>query len=427
MPEVPDSLTPKDDGGNDSPELIRWRSISYSTVFLWAGILVVVALGVLTFLYPGWWYSVIAMFTGAPKATHSGPAVTVHLARFTNLDGTVRVRKANQVQWSSATVSMEIEEGDTVQTLRDGIARIAFPDGALYVVKPDTLIVIEESASQNNRTSSNVAVNVTSGAVDLSTARTSGDSRILFANAEARVHSESRAVVSNNPQTNQHQITVSKGGARLQRGGEQVELAQYEQASFAGPETSIVKAKVVAPPILLSPSNAAPIVLGSSPTTEVDFTWSAVPGADSYRLRIASTPMFSNLLVDRRLQSTSVRLPTFKAGDYFWSVTTIGAEQKESPPSDANQFSVLKEGNQGELLLLVDKFIQHGKVIEIVGRTEPGATVLVNNEPVFNVAPNGSFKHFTAPLSNTGPSQITITAQNSKGKVATLRKTLNIQ
>ena len=76
---------------------------------------------------------------------------------------------------------------------------------------------------------------------------------------------------------------------------------------------------------------------------------------------------------------------------------------------------------------MVDKYIQHGRVIEVVGRTEPGAIILVNNEPVFSVAPNGSFKHFTTPLTNRGANRITITAQNSEGKVATVRKTITIQ
>ena len=75
----------------------------------------------------------------------------------------------------------------------------------------------------------------------------------------------------------------------------------------------------------------------------------------------------------------------------------------------------------------MERYIQHGKVIEIIGRTEPGATVLVNNQPVYNVAPDGSFKHFTPPLPNTGPNQIAITAQNSAGKIATLRKTIAIE
>ena len=159
----------------------------------------------------------------------------------------------------------------------------------------------------------------------------------------------------------------------------------------------------------------------------MEFTWNAVPVANSYHLRVSSSPIFSSVLFDRRLESTSVRLPSFKEGIFYWSVSSIGAGQKESQQSETNQFTVLRQGQTGELLLVVDKYVQHGKVIEILGRTEPGATVLVNNEPVFDVAPNGYFKHFTAPLPNLGSNQITITAQNSKGKVATLRKTITIQ
>jgi hypothetical protein len=116
-----------------------------------------------------------------------------------------------------------------------------------------------------------------------------------------------------------------------------------------------------------------------------------------------------------------------REGDYYWTVTSIDSGRKESQESEPNQFSVIRQQNDGEILLEVERFVQHGKVLEIIGRTEPGATVLVNNEPVFGVAPNGSFKHFTQPLPTTGPNRITITAQNSAGKVATLRQTVTIQ
>jgi hypothetical protein len=427
MPEVPDPFTSNDDASIEPASRIRWRTFTYRTVAAWFIVIVVLALVILFLFYPQWWTNLSDRLSGGQRNAGTPAANPAGQARFTNIDGSVRIRKANQAQWGQANVSASLEEGDTVQTLGDGMARIAFPDGALYVVKPDTLIVIQQSASQNHAMAANVAVQVTSGVVDLSTPVVGGDSRVLFADAEARIHKESRALVTNNPQTNVHQIMLSKGGAKIQRRGEQVDLAQYEQVSFAGPDSPMVKAKFLAPPILLTPANQAPVVLAGSQSTEVEFTWSAVPGADLYRLRISSSPIFSSLLTDRRLQSTSFRLPSFKAGDYYWSVSSVGPGQKESQASDANKFSVLQQSGREELLLLVDKYVQHGKVIEIIGRTEPGATVLVNNEPVFDVLPNGSFKHFTAPLPNTGPNQIAITAQNSKGKIATLRKTITIQ
>ncbi|MBI2816632.1 MAG: hypothetical protein HYX72_06805 [Acidobacteria bacterium] len=427
MPEVPDFFASKAKDSS-SDELIRWHTVTYRTVAVWLIIVMAVVGTLLTILYPQWWRVLLNTVSGKPAAATHTAGDAARKARFTNLEGSVRVRKANQVQWTAATVSMDLEQGDTVQTLRDGLARIAFADGALFVVKPDTLIVLEADATRSDdRTLANVAVQVTSGVVDLSTSRGAGDSRVRFANAEARIYQQSRAMVTNNPETNLHQITISKGGARVTRGGEQLELGEYEQASFAGPETRMAKTKIVAPPILLTPANAAPVVMSGASSVEVEFTWSAIRSAESYRLRISSSPIFSTMVYDRRLQSTSVRLPSFKAGDYYWSVASLGAGNKESQPSDANKFSVIRQDNGGEILLIADRYIQHGRVIEIIGRTEPGATVLVNNEPVFNIAPDGKFKHFTAPLPNIGANQITMTAQNRKGKVATLRKTITIQ
>jgi hypothetical protein len=250
---------------------------------------------------------------------------------------------------------------------------------------------------------------------------------VLCADAEADLHTESRALVRNDPQTNTREITVSKGAAQLTRGTEQMELGQYEQASFTGPGSALVKRKVVAPPLLLTPANMAPVVMSGSEATEVEFIWTAIPTADSYRIRVSSSPIFENILHDRRVNSTSFRLPSFRAGDYYWTVTSLNPQENESQQSETNQFSVIKQDAASELLLVVERTIQHGRVIEVIGRTEPGATVLINNEPVFSVAPNGSFKHFTSPLPNAGPNRITVTAQNSQGKVATVRKSITIQ
>ena len=426
MPEVPDSLARKEKDSKDSPELIQWYTVTYKSVALWLIVLSALVFGGLLAAFPQWRAEVSDYITGAGRTVAPAPSA-VQQIRFTNLEGQVRVRKANQVQWTPADISIELNEGDTVQTLHNSMARIAFANNALYVVKQDTLIVIESGSGPNEKKASNVAVNVTSGVVDLSTARGSGDSRVRVANAEARIHQESRALLSNDPQTNSHQITVSQGGASVTRGGQKVELAQYDQVTFAGPESPIVKQKIVGAPILLTPANNAPLVLFGAPTTEIEFTWNAVAGASSYRLRISSSPNLSTPPYDRRMASTSVRVPSFKEGNYYWTVSSFDAAQKESVQSEPNQFSVIKQEGQGELLLQVDKYIQMGKAIEIIGRTEPGATVLVNTEPVFNMAPDGTFRHLTAPLPNTGTNLITITAQNNKGKVATLRKTITIQ
>jgi hypothetical protein len=427
MPEIPDALIPKGEPERSSGGgVIRWHTVRYRSVALVGIALLAVTATVLLIVFPQWRTALLSLISGDRAADTVDDAAT-RQARFTNLDGGVRVRKANEVEWATANFSMNLDKGDVVQTSGDGVARIAFAEGTLYVVKPNTLIVIEENSIPDDRAASRVAVQVTSGVVDLSTPLETGESRVLIADASASIRNRSRAVVTNNPDTNTHQILVSRGGAEVRRGTDRVELGEYEQASFGAAGSRLEKREVVAPPILLTPANMAPVVVREAQTAEVEFTWSAVPTADSYRLKVSSSPIFATLAFDRKIQSTSIRLPSLHEGDYYWTVTSVDSRRRESQESEPNQFSVIKQENEGEILLEVDRYVQHGKVIEIIGRTEPGATVLVNNEPVFNVAPNGSFKHFTQPLPNTGPNRVTITAQNSAGKVATVRQTITIQ
>jgi hypothetical protein len=426
MPEIPDALIPKGEPARTSGGVIRWHTVRYRSVALFGTGILAAAATILLIVFPEWRAGLLNLISG-DRAADAVDDVVLRQARFTNLDGGVRIRKANEVEWSTANFSMSLDKGDVVQTSGDGVARIAFADGTLYVVKPNTLIVIEENSIPDDHAAARVAVQVTSGVVDLSTPPVTGESRVLIADASASIRNRSRAVVTNNPDTNTHEILVSRGGAEVRRGSDRVELGEYEQVSFGGPGSRLEKRAVVAPPILLTPANMAPVVIRESQTAEVEFTWSAIATADSYRLRVSTSPIFATLAHDRRIQSTSVRLPALREGDYYWTVTSVDSRRRESQESEPNQFSVIRQENEGEILLEVDRYVQHGKVIEIIGRTEPGATVLVNNEPVFNVAPNGSFKHFTQPLPSTGPNRITITAQNSAGKIATVRQTITIQ
>ena len=426
MPEIPDALIPKGEPERSSGAVIRWHTVRYRSVAVFGVGLLAATVTTLLIVFPEWRAGLLSLISG-DRIADAIDDIATRQARFTNLDGGVRVRKANAVEWDTANFSMSLDKGDVVQTSGDGVARIAFAEGTLYVVKPNTLIVIEENSIPDDRAASRVAVQVTSGVVDLSTPLETGESRVLIADAQASIRNRSRAVVTNNPDTNTHEILVSRGGAEVRRGSDRVELGEYEQASFGAPGSRLEKREVVAPPILLTPANMAPVVVRGTQTAEVEFTWSAVPTADAYRLKVSTSPIFATLAYDRRIESTSIRLPSLREGDYYWTVTSVDSRRRESQEGEANQFSVIRQENEGEILLEVDRYVQHGKVIEIVGRTEPGATVLVNNEPVFNVAPNGSFKHFTQPLPNTGPNRVTITAQNSAGKVATVRQTITIQ
>jgi hypothetical protein len=346
-------------------------------------------------------------------------------AHFTAVEGTVKVKKASSNVWINAEYNIPLERGDVVQTSSEGMAKLVFTDGTNYTVKQDSLIVIEEN-STNDAQQTNVAVQVTSGTVDLATSTyTQGSkSQVIVAGASAALAPESAAMVRNDPRGDQHEILVKKGSGEVTRGGEKVVLSDYEKVSFKAEAQQMAKSKEVGPPTLIQPSNMAPVYASGG---QVTFAWTPIPASHGYRLRVSKNPYFSSTVYDRTMPNTEAKVTGLADGNYYWIVTTVDINGKQSVESERNQFTLLqKSPDNASLALELSEFIQHGHVIEVKGRTEPGARVMVNGQQVPMVGGDGSFQFFTPQLPN-GANVITVTAQNSKGGVRTEQKRILIE
>jgi hypothetical protein len=149
--------------------------------------------------------------------------------------------------------------------------------------------------------------------------------------------------------------------------------------------------------------------------------------ANGYRLQISRNPYFSSLIVDRKIAAPDVMVSGLTEGPYYWMVKSYDGSGKESVESEKNRFTIIaKESDTGTLDLRIDPLIQHGHVIELTGKTEVGARVMVNGHEVPVITADGGFHYFTPPLPR-GETTITITAQNSKGGVNTQQEKVVIQ
>jgi hypothetical protein len=364
---------------------------------------------------------------GMAPAAGSGVS-TAQQAHFTALDGTVRVKKGNGNSWVTADYNIPLEKGDVVQTGSEGMAKVVFNDGTSYTVKQDSLIVIEEN-SANDQQQTNVAVAVSTGTVDLSTATYSqgSKSQVIVAGATASLAPESAAQVHNDPKADQHEILMKKGAGEVTRNGETVQLANWEEVSFQATEQHMEKAKDAGPPTPISPANMAPIFTSGEPTKDVEFSWTPMANAVGYRLQISRNPYFSSTLVDKKVATADVTVTSLGEGAYYWVVQSYEASGKESVESEKNRFTIIPKGKQTEAIELdLDPFIQHGHVIEVTGKTQVGARVMVNGREVPMVTTDGTFHYFTPPLA-TGEAVITVTAQTAQGGVNTQQKKIIIQ
>src|SRR5438067_6369477 len=156
--------------------MIGWVTISYRSVLLAIACVLFVVAVVLYFAFPKASQSLLASVTdtvsgwtskigGSPPSGGRGPRPAGELkASFTNLDGSVKVKKKDSTTWVTADYNLPLEKGDVVQTGSEGMAKIVFADMTNYTVKPDSLIVIEQNSS-NAEQQTNVAVQVTTGTV----------------------------------------------------------------------------------------------------------------------------------------------------------------------------------------------------------------------------------------------------------------------
>jgi hypothetical protein len=415
---------------------IAWKTVTYRSVAL------LVLLGLVVF-FLGMRLSFPQFTDNGLKAANSlgmraleavagaGPAksgaMNSQQAHFTALDGTVRVKKSNASSWVTADYSVPLDKGDVVQTSSEGMAKIVFNDGTNYTVKQDSLIVIEEN-STNDQQQTSVAVAVSTGTVDLATATyvQGSKSQVIVAGATASLAPESAAMVHNDPKADEHEILVKKGAGDIERNGETVRLADWEKVNFHDQSAHMEKGKDIGPPTPISPANMMPLFVSQDPKP-IEFSWTPMANAKGYRLRISKNPYFSSTIVDRTVKTADVMVSGLGQGAYYWLVLSHDAAGKESVESEKNRFTIIPKGQDTEVITLdIDPFIQHGHVIEMTGKTEVGARVMVNGREVPVVGTDGGFHYFTPPLP-AGESAITVTAQNAKGGVNTLQKKVVIQ
>jgi len=68
----------------------------------------------------------------------------------------------------------------------------------------------------------------------------------------------------------------------------------------------------------------------------------------------------------------------------------------------------------------VDHIEFDGKVVEVIGHTEPGSALIIDGEAVADIGPDGKFRHFTQPMTS-GAHEIVITGQDRRGGTAIKR------
>jgi hypothetical protein len=403
---------------------IYWFTISYKQILAWGSAIALVG-GLGGFAY--FKDYVIRKYNQFLEADSASRVInTKKNGAFSALIGTVKVKKVNAVQWVSADSQTVLDEGDYIQTSSDSFASIVFPDGTQYRMKPDSLIVVQENSEDPRTLAKKVSVRVTSGSINLSTVRKeveSSTTSVSAASVMAVLKSDSRMDVESNPGKKLAKFSLSQGSAQVFSGGVSSNLGAYEQVTSENGK--LTTEKLMRPPELLTPNSIKSIVAREGLATKVQFTWAPVPQAVAYKIKVSNSQVFSKSIREETIkQETRYVTSGLGEGTYYWTVAAIGPDNQSSRDSDPNKFTLInKSFREKETDVFLDvKIIRISNIFEIIGRTDPGASVVINDEPVPLMSADGSFKHITSPLPHKGKNLITITAQDRSGNAKTLTK-----
>jgi hypothetical protein len=374
-----------------SVDLLDWFTISYTTIYTAVGIVLLAAAAI--------YYSFVGGV--APPVTATETVITQPTAHFSGLEGTVKVKAVGTFEWVTADSSMALKKSDIVRTGPGSAAEIRFYDGTVVSVGADSLIMIEATSSDPGSRRSKVGWRVSNGKVQFQVAArgpAGGEAEISTPTVTARTDTAAMGAISVG-QSGESDLRVYGGQLSAStRTGDTIQLTENEGVRIDESGKAGVEVKLPSAPVLLSPANLSEVAYPDPARAITLLAWKPVPEAVSYQVLLDYSPHFNRPLVDQGIKQTSVEVRGLDMGKYYWRVAAVDRDGVSGRFSDFSRFTVARPDGAARTdgpppPLTIDTIDIRANILQIKGRTEPGATVTVNGQRV-DVQSDGSFNEF---------------------------------
>jgi len=402
-------------------DLLDWFTVSYRTIYLAVGGVVLIGALVGYILY--------ARTTPSGPVAPTTPVVSVTAARFRNIEGNVKVKPVGTFEWVPADASMVLRKSDLVRTGAGSAAEISFVDGTIVHVRPDSLITIEETAEDPATRQRKVAWHISSGEVNFQTVRRTaqgGGAEISTPTVRTTAGEQTEGGIRV-ADSGDSDVRIYRGTTQVEtRTGEKLTLGSSESVSVDSSGKASPKRTLPQVPGLLAPPHQAEITYPDPTRATTMLAWKAVPGAVSYHVMLDYSAYFNRPIVDRSgIGDNSVQLQGLDTGKYYWRVAAVDKDGAEGAFSDFARFTVVRQGGPGTAggpppPLQIQELEVRTNILQIKGRTEPGATVTVNGQRV-DVQGDGIFNEFIT-LDKPGRQWVVVRATGLSGGVNEQRR-----
>jgi hypothetical protein len=335
-------------------------------------------------------------------------------ARIVSFEGDVRVVRAATRETILVTRETTfVSAGDTIQTQADGKAQVQMIDGSILNVRPNSTVVIRDSASIFGGT--NVRVALDNGQMNVRTQDQSEQTQnvVEMNESESELAAQTDASFNNNGGAG-GEIRISRGSVETNTGGEKVLIKEGEFASVQSGKISARERLLVAPKPL-APGAGEQIPTGA----DVSFRWlkPESSSAVNYHLQISKSQSFApDQIVQERtaLAAQIFNVSGLAPGIYYWRLRAGSASGQASDWSEFWKFTVTRDAANAQLAATewqVERI--GGNVYRLSGKTQPGTNARAAGRETFADA-GGSFT-----LQISSPSQsVTIELSDERGNRA---------
>ena len=402
-------------------DLVDWFTVTYKSIYTVIGVVLAAAAG-------GGYYYYVKNAPPLPPPTET--VITQPTAHFSAIEGTVKVKAFNTFEWVTADASMALKKSDTVRTGPGSAAEIRFFDGTVVAIGADSLMMIESSSADPNTRHAKVGGRVSSGTVDFKVPQRGaigGETEISTPTVTAVADSSAAGNISV-AESGESDVRVYEGGVVAKtKTGDTVPIGANQQVKVdaSGKPGPMVNLPDV--PVLLSPANQSKVAY-PDPSAITLLAWKSAPGAASYHVLLDYSPFFNQPLVDRGgIKENQVEIRGLDTGKYYWKVAAVDRDGVIGRFSSFSRFSVVKPSSASEAggqppPLVIETAEARGNILQIKGKTEPGATVTVNGQRI-DVESNGAFNEFIQ-MEKAGRQDVVIKAVGINGGVNEQRRSV---
>lgn len=413
---------------------VDWWVIEVDTIKKFGLAIFIVLLGVAAYFGVRFYLDYRARVAGStPDATAGESEGPERTGYFIELEGDVKVKKKGSFEWVRADRKIGLNSGDLVKTGSRSSAHVLLFDGTEYTIKSESLTMIQSSVEDPQSNVRNIAVRVSSGAIDLSTAkknRPESTTELSSPSASTQLGEMTQAGVSYNPESLETNIQIYRGSGEVVSGGETLRLSSLQGVTVNRSQQIGPTVRILPPPDLIDPANLKQLAVADPLKELVLLSWREVSGAKYYHLLLSDTALFSEPAVDFKLsfRDTSVRVSGLAERTYFWKVAAIDQDGREGQFSRVRRFRVitaslqLKHFDVDPPKLSVDNPQLSGNIALVRGKTEPGVLLTLNGEQV-SVDNDGGFFH-PVILTHAGKNELVFVAQDTSGNESRLVKSV---